>query len=90
MRGFSFIEGRIISIPLKKSVLYQNDQRPKSQGQTRLTKQTPKLLSLRERSYKDQRFTETITLSPKKANSKYNDLIRAFAIFVFHGMLLSR
>ncbi|GAA8465621.1 hypothetical protein HpBT241_14190 [Helicobacter pylori] len=33
----------------------------------------PKLKSLRERSYKDQRFTETITLSPKKANSKYND-----------------
>ncbi|ADU40199.1 hypothetical protein HMPREF4655_20025 [Helicobacter pylori 35A] len=50
MRGFSFIEGRIISIPLKKSVLYQNDQRPKSQGQTRFTKQTPKLKSLRERS----------------------------------------
>ncbi len=50
MRGFSFIEGRIISIPLKKSVLYQNDQRPKSQGQTHFTKQTPKLLSLRERS----------------------------------------
>ncbi len=38
MRGFSFIEGRIISIPLKKSVLYQNDQRPKSQGQTRFTR----------------------------------------------------
>ncbi|GAA9170780.1 hypothetical protein BTM356_04970 [Helicobacter pylori] len=46
---------------------------PQSQGQTRFTKQTPKLLSLRERSYKDQRFTEMITLSPKKANSKYND-----------------
>ncbi|UOR77728.1 hypothetical protein [Helicobacter pylori] len=29
----------------------------------------------------NQRFTETITLSPKKANSKYNVLRRAFAIF---------
>ncbi|GAA8332362.1 hypothetical protein HpNP140_12520 [Helicobacter pylori] len=37
-----------------------------------LEKETPKLKSLRERSYKNQRFTETITLSPKKANSKYN------------------
>ncbi len=41
MRGFSFIEGRIISIPLKKSVLYQNDQRPKSQGQTRFLQGNP-------------------------------------------------
>ncbi|GAA8247394.1 hypothetical protein HpKG64_14330 [Helicobacter pylori] len=49
-----------------------------------------KLLNLRERSWKNQRFTETITLIPKKANSKYNDLIRAFATFVFHGMLLTR
>ncbi|MCQ2648854.1 hypothetical protein JT085_01735 [Helicobacter pylori] len=38
---------------------------------------------------KIQRFTETITLSPRKANSKYNVLRRAFAIFAFHGMLLT-
>ncbi|MDU9703503.1 hypothetical protein [Helicobacter pylori] len=37
----------------------------------------------------NQRFTETITLSPKKANSKYNVLRRAFATFAFHGMLLT-
>ncbi|KHL81045.1 hypothetical protein HPY1846_08020, partial [Helicobacter pylori] len=37
-----------------------------------LEKETPKLLNSGERSWKNQRFTETITLSPKKANSKYN------------------
>ncbi|MGN8329134.1 cag pathogenicity island protein [Helicobacter pylori] len=47
---------------------------PKSQGQTRFLKETPKLLKLRGTLLENQRFTETITLSPKKANSKYNDL----------------
>lgn len=45
---------------------------PKVKDKPTFYKETPKLKSLRERSYKNQRFTETITLSPKKANSKYN------------------
>ncbi|WP_240445251.1 cag pathogenicity island protein [Helicobacter pylori] len=47
-------------------------KRPKSQGQTRFLKETPKLFKLKGTLLENQRFTETITLSPKKANSKYN------------------
>ncbi|TPH89669.1 hypothetical protein FIM46_07060 [Helicobacter pylori] len=46
---------------------------PKSRTNPLFTRKPLKLKSLRERSWKNQRFTETITLSPKKANSKYND-----------------
>ncbi|GHP33567.1 hypothetical protein VN1178_11990 [Helicobacter pylori] len=47
---------------------------PKVKDKPALQSKPLKLKSLRERSWKNQRFTETITLSPKKANSKYNDL----------------
>ncbi|ADO03011.1 hypothetical protein HPSJM_07275 [Helicobacter pylori SJM180] len=48
--GFSFVGRRIIATLLRKCVLQQNNKRPKSQGQTRFLKETPKLLNLRERS----------------------------------------
>lgn len=63
---------------LRKEILDKNSleayKTPQNSRTNPLIKETPKLLSLRERSWKNQRFTETITLSPKKANSKYNDL----------------
>lgn len=82
MRGFSFIGGRIISTLLRKSVLYQNDQRPKSQGQTHFAKETPKLLSLRELWLIHYFSIEKTTLNPLKEILMYNT--RVFIMFSFH------
>ncbi|GAA8113516.1 hypothetical protein HpHA142_14340 [Helicobacter pylori] len=83
MRGFSFIGGRIISIPLKKSVLYQNDQRPKSQGQAHFAKQTPKLLSLGELWLIHYFSIEKITLNPLKEILMYNTNQEFLSCFLF-------
>ncbi|OOQ09824.1 cag pathogenicity island protein [Helicobacter pylori] len=49
-------------------------KRPKSQGQTRFLKETPKLFNLGELWLIHYFSMEKTTLNPKKANSKYNDL----------------
>lgn len=82
MRGFSFIGGGVVSTLLRKSVLQQNDQRPKLKDKPAFQKETPKLLGLRELWLIHYFSIEKITLNPLKEILMYNT--RVFIMFSFH------